>query len=256
MHGLTLGFGVTLIGEAVDYSIYLFVQRTSHAGGDWRHSVWPTIRLGALTSIAGFAALLPSDFQGLAQLGLYSDRRSHRRRPHHPLRAARVAAARVCDPRPGAARAPGCCGFCGNCGVCVRRCVLVALLAGRILVLHRGALLSHDLAALSPFPLAEQDLDERLRAELGAPDVRYMVVTAHRSPRPRWRPRTSRRATPSPLVDAGVIAGFESPAATCRAGLQRARQQSLPPAPQLRDAPERGAGGPAGQRGGAATFPR
>ena len=72
VHGLTLGFGVTLIGEAVDYSIYLFVQGTSHAGGDWRHSVWPTIRLGALTSIAGFAALLPSNFQGLAQLGLYS----------------------------------------------------------------------------------------------------------------------------------------------------------------------------------------
>ena len=26
VHGLTLGFGTTLIGEAVDYSIYLFVQ--------------------------------------------------------------------------------------------------------------------------------------------------------------------------------------------------------------------------------------
>jgi predicted exporter len=68
VHGITLGFGVTLIGEAVDYSIYLFVQR----GPDWRRTVWPTIRLGVLTSIVGFAALLPSDFQGLAQLGLYS----------------------------------------------------------------------------------------------------------------------------------------------------------------------------------------
>ena len=70
VHGITLGFGVTLIGEAVDYSIYLFVQGGAH--GDWRQDVWPTIRLGMLTSIAGFAALLPSDFQGLAQLGLYS----------------------------------------------------------------------------------------------------------------------------------------------------------------------------------------
>ena len=26
VHGITLGFGVTLIGESVDYSIYLFVQ--------------------------------------------------------------------------------------------------------------------------------------------------------------------------------------------------------------------------------------
>ena len=29
VHGITLGFGTTLIGEAVDYSIYLFVQSTS-----------------------------------------------------------------------------------------------------------------------------------------------------------------------------------------------------------------------------------
>ena len=65
VHGITLGFGVTLIGEAVDYSIYLFVQRS----GDWRRAVWPTLRLGVLTSIAGFAALVPSGFQGLAQLG-------------------------------------------------------------------------------------------------------------------------------------------------------------------------------------------
>ena len=68
VHGITLGFGVTLIGEAVDYSIYLFIQRTVL----WQLWVWPTIRLGVLTSICGFAALLPSSFPGLAQLGLYS----------------------------------------------------------------------------------------------------------------------------------------------------------------------------------------
>src|SRR5437660_620934 len=68
VHGITLGFGITLIGEAVDYSIYFFVQQAA----DWQHSVWPTIRLGMLTSICGLAALLPSAFPGLAQLGLYS----------------------------------------------------------------------------------------------------------------------------------------------------------------------------------------
>src|SRR5262249_57602054 len=68
VHGLTLGFGVTLIGESVDYAIYLFLQR----GSDFRQAVWPTIRLGVLTSICGFAALLPSPFTGLPHLGLYS----------------------------------------------------------------------------------------------------------------------------------------------------------------------------------------
>src|SRR6185503_17286558 len=70
---VSLGFGVTLIGEGVDYAIYLFTQA---AGGGARHAalerIWPTLRLGVLTSICGFSAMLFSGFTGLAQLGLFS----------------------------------------------------------------------------------------------------------------------------------------------------------------------------------------
>src|SRR6202012_115046 len=59
----------TLIGESVDYPVYLFVQSRGH---DLHAVLWPTITLGALTSICGFPSLLPSAFVGLAQLGLYS----------------------------------------------------------------------------------------------------------------------------------------------------------------------------------------
>ncbi len=38
----------------------------------WRQRLWPTMRLGMLTSVCGFASLLPSGFPGLAQLGAYS----------------------------------------------------------------------------------------------------------------------------------------------------------------------------------------
>ncbi|HJV95193.1 MAG TPA: MMPL family transporter, partial [Albitalea sp.] len=69
VHGLTLGFGTTLIGEAVDYSIYLFVQsartqiaQTPASASDslraWIAAYWPTIRLGVLTSVCGFASML------------------------------------------------------------------------------------------------------------------------------------------------------------------------------------------------------
>jgi len=34
VHGITLGFGITLIGESVDYSIYFFVQSRRAQGGD------------------------------------------------------------------------------------------------------------------------------------------------------------------------------------------------------------------------------
>jgi len=233
VHGLTLGFGVTLIGEAVDYSIYLFVQGTSHAGRDWRHSVWPTIRLGALTSIAGFAALLPSNFQGLAQLGLYSVA---------GLTAAALTTRYVLPAwLPGSLamrdlRAPG--AWLLRVLQQLRRVraalVLIPVVAGVILVLHRGALLSHDLAALSPVPAAEQDFAEQLSADLGAPDVRYMVLTSARQPEAALAAAESLGQRLTPLVATGVIAGFDSASRYLPSeGLQRARQHSLPPAPQL-----------------------
>ena len=64
-----------LLGEAIDYSIYLFVQ-AGEAGerGEqtWAQRFWPTVRLGVFTSIAGFSALLFSGLPGLVQLGLYA----------------------------------------------------------------------------------------------------------------------------------------------------------------------------------------
>ena len=78
VHGVTLGFGTALIGEAVDYSIYLLMQseRTKGAASEtqsnWIAAFWPTIRIGVLTSVFGFASLLFSSFPGLAQLGLYA----------------------------------------------------------------------------------------------------------------------------------------------------------------------------------------
>jgi predicted exporter len=224
VHGITLGFGVTLIGEAVDYSIYLFVQR----GPVWRRTVWPTIRLGVLTSVVGFAALLPSDFQGLAQLGLYSVAGLTAAAlvtrfvlPHwlpagfaiRDLRAAGEGLQRALVQLRAA------------------RALLwgVPLLAGAVLYLHRGALLNHELAALSPVSVPDQEFDERLRADLGAPDVRYMVVASAPTREAALSAAQTLSARLAPLVDSGVIAGVESasrylpPAAT-----QRARQESLP----------------------------
>src|SRR4029079_4324802 len=73
VHGITLGFGATLIGEGVDYAIYLFTQIAPGTTPEKTlDRIWPTLRLGVLTSICGFSAMLLSSFPGLAQLGLFS----------------------------------------------------------------------------------------------------------------------------------------------------------------------------------------
>lgn len=234
VHGITLGFGATLIGEAVDYSIYLFVQGAGTAHGDWREAVWPTIRLGALTSIAGFAALLPSDFQGLAQLGLYSvaGLAAAALTTRYVLPAWLPARLRIRE-----LTAPGTwlLGLLQRLRRARGALLLIPLLAGAILVLHRGSLLSHELGALSPVPVAEQDFAEQLSADLGAPDVRYMVLA--RAPRREGALAAagSLGQRLAVLVEEGVIAGFDSASRYLPSeAVQRARQQALPPAPQLR----------------------
>ena len=72
MHGITLGFGVTLIGEAVDYAIYLFTQTAPGAPG--RHAAADLA--DAATGDADLGVRLQrhaaSSFTGFAQLGLFT----------------------------------------------------------------------------------------------------------------------------------------------------------------------------------------
>jgi predicted exporter len=232
VQGVTLGFGVTLIGEGVDYSIYLFVQSTANT--EWRRSVWPTIRLGMLTSVCGFAVLLASSFPGLAQLGLYSLTgvlaaglvtrlvlpellpRDFRIRDLTPIgrRAARVREA-------------------ASAGRLV--VALIAVCAAVVLGLYRNRLWSHDLAALSPVPMAAQTLDGQLRADLGAPDVRYMVVISAPDEQSALEGAEHVGAELDGLADSGVISGYQSPSQYLPSlAAQRRRQESLPPPDVLR----------------------
>ena len=243
VQGVTLGFGVTLIGEAVDYSIYLFIQsrarlRTTGGGGadpgDWREAVWPTVRLGMLTSLCGFASLLPSSFPGLAQLGLYS--------------FAGVLAAGLVTRFVLPAMLPA--GFVirdlspwGEAAARVLRRArgarfvvpLLALAALAALYAHRHELWSRQLSALSPVPLRAQRLDAELRGDLGAPDVRDLVVVTAPGEQAALEGAERIGRALDPLVKAGVLAGFESPAEYLPSlAVQRARQASLPAPGALR----------------------
>jgi predicted exporter len=71
VHGITLGFGATLLGEAVDYPSFLLTQlRSGESVSRARTRVGPTLRMAILTTACGSVALLFADFPGLAQLGM------------------------------------------------------------------------------------------------------------------------------------------------------------------------------------------
>jgi predicted exporter len=231
VHGITLGFGTALIGEAVDYSIYLFVQ-SEQQGADqqiWIKRFWPTVRLGVLTSVFGFASLLLSGFPGLAQLGLYAI-------------AGLVAAAAVTRfVLPHLLPLKFRIHDVSAIGVGLSRWVrhaaklrwvaaLLLLAACAILISHRSNLWSRNISSLSPVSQSDVALDTRLRADMGGPDVRYLVVVSGPSREAVLRSSEQVATLLQTQVDRGELAGFESPNRYLpSAATQRARQASLPP---------------------------
>jgi predicted exporter len=229
VHGITLGFGVTLIGESVDYSIYLFIQSQQRTS-----TLWPTIRLGVLTSIVGFASLLPSGFPGLAQLGLFSI--------SGLLAAAlvtRYVLPHLLPPKLniGDVTPLGVALAAGLQRVRTPRALLlvIPILAAIALYTHRGPVWNHELSALSPVSASDQALDAMLRSDIGAPDVSYLVVISGPSQEAALHAAEAVDAALDALVGQKVIAGFESPARYLPSlEAQRARQASLPEGSELK----------------------
>ena len=203
VHGITLGFGTTLIGEAVDYAIYYLIQarrlglpsdpqsapRTgrqgpANLGGDtaqagwraWLRHSWPTLRLGLLTSLCGFAALAWSGFPGLQQLGVFS---------MAGLLAAALTTRYVLPVlAPHGAQALG---LRRWLGAFAARCWVVlslwrhafsalALAAVAVLVWQHQRLWLAELSSLSPIAPEALALDASLRTELYGSDGGALVV--------------------------------------------------------------------------------
>lgn len=234
VHGLTIGFGTTLIGEAVDYTIYYFVQSDGDDGeGRWMERFWPTIRLGVLTSVLGFASLLFSGFPGLAQLGLYSIAGlvSAAAVTRFVLPHLRPAGLRIRDIAPlGLAMAR----FWRQLSRLRLAIPVLAIAATVVLVTHRDQIWSSGLSGLSPVSSADQALDQSLRADLGAPDLRYLVVLKAADREAALLAAETAGLRLAALVEEGALGGFESPARFLPSETtQRARQQSLPARDEL-----------------------
>jgi predicted exporter len=237
VHGITLGFGSTLIGEAVDYAVYLFTQTTPDSPAERTlERIWPTLRLGVLTSICGFSAMLLSGFDGFVQLGLFT------------ITGLGVAVGVTRWVLPGFL--PG--RFTGvrQSGMMVRLAALalrgsrfragaivVILAAGVSLGLGRGAFWAGDLSSLSPVPPDEQLLDQTLRRDLRAPDASILVVIHKPDQEAALAAAERLAAALAPVMQRGGLAGIDSPARYLPSlAVQRARLAALPDTATLQGA--------------------
>ncbi|MHB8496005.1 MAG: MMPL family transporter [Casimicrobiaceae bacterium] len=242
VHGVTLGFGTTLIGEAVDYAIYYLIQARrggtggSTAGAGWQHwlqTSWPTVRLGLLTSLCGFSALVFSGFPGLAQLGVYSIA---------GLVAAALATRYVFpilapDGAPGHGLRRQLGHFTGRCAAVLPRArwpLLIVSLGALVVLWWLPSPWRGNLAALSPIGAAQLKLDAELRADVGTSDTGTLVALSAPDEARALAVAEVAGQRLEKLVRADVIGGFESPATLLPSpATQAARRAALPDAATL-----------------------
>ena len=233
VHGITLAFGVTLIGEGVDYAIYLFTQiEQNSTPQSTLQRIWPTLRLGVLTSICGFSAMLFSGFTGLAQIGLFSivgllAAVSTTRwvlpqllpagfTVQPPTRLSRTVMAAV-------RHAP-------RARIALAVLVVAAL---SLLLVKRDGMWNDSLAGMSPVSRELQALDQQLRNDMGAPDVRYMLMLNANNQESVLQQGEEIAAILRKQVQEGTLQGFDTPPLPSQRA-QLARQAALPDTATLR----------------------
>jgi len=176
VHGITLAFGFTLLGVAQEYPIRVFSHRRADSGiVASLAGIWPLLRLAIVSACIAYLAFFASGVNGLQQLAVFTiagllvaGAATRWLLPlAMPARFTDVAAARWLghaqarlDALPRPRWLPW----------------AVLLLALAALWLAPTPFWQNDLAALTPVPPALLAREGELRAALGAPDIRYLLV--------------------------------------------------------------------------------
>jgi len=239
VHGITLAFGATVIGEAVDYPSYVFTQRKpGESVLEVLARVWPTLRLAVLTTVFGSLALLLSSLQGLSQLGVLS--------MVGVLSAGLVTRWVLPALAPGrGAPSPRTLPFnLVRTGFAMRRAAWIAwvlLVAALAFIFARhDRIWDDDLGHLSPLPESARDLHQRLSTDLRAPDVGYLLIATAASREAVLEKSERLTLALQRWVGEGVLEGFDLAARYLpSAKTQALRRAALPEARDLHRALER-----------------
>ncbi|HUT50521.1 MAG TPA: MMPL family transporter [Alphaproteobacteria bacterium] len=228
IHGITLTFGATLLGIAIDYPLHLACHSGGQSGAPAAaRRIWPVLRLSALTTSAAFLPFVLSSFPGLAQLGVMS------------IAGLLVAAAATrwllpylmpAEPRVFVPDLPWR-RLVGGRQVGFVRAASIALLLGGIAwaALGPARLWEDNLARLSPLPAEQLRLDRALRAELSVPDTRYMIVIAGPDAETVLRKSETASAHLEALRRAGALVAYEAPSNYLPSARTQARRRSMLP---------------------------
>ncbi|MEZ5585124.1 MAG: MMPL family transporter [Candidatus Competibacteraceae bacterium] len=229
IYGITLAFGITLLGVAIDYPIHLFSHLHPHATVEQTlKTIWPTLRLGTLTTVIGYLAMITTDFVGLAQLGVFAITGL--------LTAALVTRwvlptllPPVWTPTQPLKEQPWLLALLRPPRWLVAVLITAGVGAGLWGLFCASQIWEDDLAALSPIPKQLILRDRELRSQLGAPEASHvMVITASDAETALQRSEILAHWLENQMQQ-GTLTGFDMAARYLPSRqTQRARQVALP----------------------------
>jgi len=229
IHGITLAFGITLLGVCLDYPIHLFSHlRENQPARNTLKTIWPTLRLGVLTTSLGYLILLWSGFSGLAQLAVFAvvglwvalavtrwvlpDWIPAHSRPEKP--AGWLTRIREQEWR-------------SRYGVLAS--LIIGGMAAALLLSQGETIWEKDISALSPIPAETRLLDRQLRQQTGAPDVNHVFILTNKNPETLLQETEKLESSLQPLLEKKVAQHIFSVADLLPSqALQRERQTRLP----------------------------
>lgn len=181
VHGIIIAFGITLLGVCLDYPVHLFSHHTKEKHPQQTMlSIWPTLRLGVITTALAYLAMLGTGFSGLSQLSVFAIsglitalvvtrwvvpfwlQFSFAKSTHHYL-------SYLLQLQPGIKqkRLTG---------------ITIVIACSFILTANYDAIWSKNITDLSPIPEHVKKLDRQLRNSVGAPDVNHVFLLKDKDP--------------------------------------------------------------------------
>jgi predicted exporter len=227
VHGITLAFGFTLMGVAIDYPLHLFSHAQKSDGITAIRRIWPTLQLGALSTAIAYVALSFSGSDGLAQLGAFTAAGIA-----VAVLATRAWVPYLMDPSSGsgdhtAEETPVTLRYLPAIGLAG-----IALVAASQVV--TDSLWDDDLTSLSPVPQERLADDIRLRSAAGTSDMRYQLFVHNRSLDALLERGEDIDALLEGALDDGLVDGWQSLTRVLPSqATQEARRARIPDAQTL-----------------------
>jgi len=215
VHGITLAFGFTLLGVAIDYPLHLFSHtvESSHT-----NKVWPTLSLGIGSTLVAYCAFALSGTTGMQQLGVFAGT---------GIGAAAVASWWLTSSRRGFIAklvTPATNGLLLGPGQPNHWPWCICLLLG-VVLLSPVKLFSDDLSRMTPVPQNTLAEDARIREAMGIADIRHLISVRHTNLQDTLEHLEQTNAVLEEAVVRGELLGYQNISALLPSNVLQTRRR-------------------------------